>query len=189
MPSPTPDGARFCSVAETLAVGRIAMADPAVPVREAIVRLLSHLSTMQPLLDDAAERSAVAFCLTPHRASSRRLRRMLLLLARTSAGDRRGRRLDAATLRTTLVRQLNEHLEIERELLASIDAFLSPAEVRALNGRYRRLMVAAVADPRWAVIFGRGRTLGSGQAARLRAARFASRRGQRDQAAAPEGPS
>jgi hypothetical protein len=154
MPSPTPDGARFCSVAETLAVGRIAMADPAVPVREAIVRLLSHLSTMQPLLDDAAERSAVAFCLTPHRASSRRLRRMLLLLARTSAGDRRGRRLDAATLRTTLVRQLNEHLEIERELLARLDDVLSPADDRAFAERHDLLMVEAVADPRWARIFG-----------------------------------
>jgi hypothetical protein len=154
MPSPTPDGARFCSVAETLAVGRIAMADPAVPVREAIVRLLSHLSTMQPLLDDAAERSAVAFCLTPHRASSRRLRRMLLLLARTSAGDRRGRRLDADTLRTTLVRQLNEHLEIERELLARLDDVLSPADDRAFAERHDLLMVEAVADPRWARIFG-----------------------------------
>jgi hypothetical protein len=188
MRNPRPDAAGFRAVAETLVAGRISMADPAVPALELIVLLLSHLSTMQALLDDATARGAIGISLSAHCASSRRLRRMLQLCARTSAGGRRGQ-LDAGTLRASIAQQLNSHLEIERELLASIDALLSPAEVRALNGRYQRLMIAAVADPRWAVIFGRGRTLGSGQAARLRAARFASRRGQRDQAAAPEGPS
>jgi hypothetical protein len=187
MRNPRPDAAGFRAVAETLVAGRISMADPAVPALELIVLLLSHLSTMQALLDDATARGAIGISLSAHCASSRRLRRMLQLCARTSAGGRRGQ-LDAGTLRASIAQQLNSHLEIERELLASIDAFLSPAEVRALNGRYRRLMVAAVADPRWAVIFGRGRTVGSGQAARLRAARLASRRGRCDEAAAPEGP-
>src|SRR4051812_27950111 len=188
MRSPTPDAAGFRAVAETLVAGRISMADPAVPALEPIVLLLSHLSTMRALLDDASAPGAVAMSLSPHRASSRRLRRMLQLCARSSAGGRRGGQLDAGTLRASIAQQLNSHYEIERELLASIDAFLSPAQVRALSGRYQRLMVAAVADPRWAGVFGRGRPLGPGQAARLRAARIASRRGQSDQTAAPEGP-
>jgi hypothetical protein len=176
MRGPAPDGATFCSIAETLATARSALIDPAVPVRDPIVLTLSHLSTMQRLLGDATGPVAVAMSLTAHRASSRRLRRMLHLLARASAGDRRGGRLDAGTLRTTLAQQINAHLAIERELLARIDPLLRPAETRALTVRYQRLMVAAAADPRSAEVFGGGRTYGVGQAARVRVARLVGRR-------------
>jgi len=189
MRSSTPDGGGFGSVAETLVAGRSALADSAVPARDLLVLLLSHLSTMQRLLAEAAGRGASGMSLTAHRASSRRLRRMLLLLARASAGGRRGRRLDAGTLRRTLVMQLNAHLEVERELLARIDRLLNAADVRALTERYQRLMVEEVAAPRWVGFFDRGRTRGSGQAARFRAAQLVRwRRAQSEGAALAEAP-
>ena len=187
---PTPEGERFCSVAETLVTARAALADPAAPAREPIVLVLSHVSTVQRLLDDATGLEPLATALSAHRASARRVRRMLQLLARTTAGDRRARRMDSGTLRTTVAQLLNAHLHIERELLSRIDSVLCPADLRALTARYQRLMDAWVVPPRWTGIFERsGRRDGRG-AARLRAAGFTGRRrGPTDGTAVSEGPS
>lgn len=176
MGRPTPDGESFHSVVATLVTGRDAMAAAAAPARESIVRLLSHLSTMQRLLDDVTEGGAAATGLTAHRASSRRLRRRLQFFARTNVSGRRGRRLHAGILRETLAQELNAHIEVERELLASLEDVLGPGDVRAFADRYERLMAEAVADPRWAGTFGPGHARRPGQAARLRAARILSRR-------------
>ena len=185
MGSPTPDGERFCSVAETLVTARAALADPAAPAREPIVLVLSHVSTVQRLLDDATGLEPLATALSAHRASARRVRRMLQLFARTTAGDRRARRMDSGTLRTTVAQLLKAHLHLERELLSRIDSLLSPADLRVLTVRYQRLMEAGVVAPRWSEILDRsGRRDGRG-AARLRVLRFAGgRRGPTDGAAA-----
>lgn len=187
MGSPTPDGERFCSVAETLMTARAALADPAAPAREPIVLVLSHVSTVQRLLDDATGLEPLATALSAHRTSARRVRRMLQLLARTSAGDRRARRMDSGTLRTTLAQLLNAHLHIERELLSRIDSLLSPADLRVLTVRYQRLMEAGVVAPRWSEILDRSGRRDARGAARLRVLRFAgARRGPTDGAAVSE---
>jgi hypothetical protein len=167
-------GAWSNAVARTLARAGSALADPTVSARDAVVILLAHLEIQERTISDAVNgQQPLDVSRAAYRASSLRLRRMLLILLRM---DRRNRRADEPTLRRSLGRQLKAHADVERVLIASIEAQLRPTTALALAASYERLLADALADPNSAHVFRAGRLNWLGRTAVLRAARRANSR-------------
>jgi len=162
------------ALARTLASGGTALADPTVSAHDAALILLAHLEIQDRTIADAVNgHQPLDLPRTAYRASSLRLRRMLLILLRM---DGRNRRADELVLRRSLGRQLKAHADVERDLIASIEAQLRPAGARALAGKYERLLVEALSDPNPAHISRGGGLNWLSRAAVLRAARRTNRR-------------
>jgi len=162
------------AIARTLATGGTALADPTVSAGDVVILLLAHLKTQDRIIADAVNaQQPLDVSRTAYRASSLRLRRMLLLLLRI---DGRNRRADELTLRRSLGRQLKAHAEVEGDLIASLEAELRPGDARTLAGHYEQLLDEALADPNPAHISHGGRINWLGRTAVLIATRRANRR-------------
>lgn len=142
------DGGSWSEAAAfAVACGGTALADPTASSRLALAILLSHLTVQDRLL--ASTRTAecsLAGSVAAHRASSLRLRRMLLILLRYHGRRRRVGSFDEATLRRSIGRQLTAHVEIEQDMLAVFER-IHPDQARDLAATYERLMAETLADP------------------------------------------
>jgi hypothetical protein len=143
------DGPWLTAVTRTLESGRAALADPTSPSRDALAILLTHLSTNERVIAEAVKcQCSAAVPLAAYKASSVRLRRMLHLLQRTDRHDRGAGRFDASTLRRSLIRQVETHADIERDLIARFEQNIPRKDAHTFAQTYEGLMTQAMADHR-----------------------------------------